>query len=123
MSSRFTNKKSTASQKQERKAAPRKLLAIKPLVSNSQAKKTKASQIRSKEQPTKKLTSQAFTLSSTAFSVCLALSSVTLPTIINPAYADGPKGGVIVGGEGDISKMDATTTLINQSSHHIAIND
>ena len=85
MSSRFTNKKSTASQKQERKAAARKLLAIKPLVSNSQAKKTKASQIRSKEQPTKKLTSQAFALSSTAFSVCVALSSYTLPSLESSA--------------------------------------
>ncbi len=69
------------------------------------------------------IAAKSFALSSTAFSVCLALSSVTLPAIINPAYAQGPKGGVIVGGEGDISKVDATTTLINQSSHHMAIND
>ncbi len=122
MSSRFTNKKSTASQKQERKAAPRKLLAIKPLVSNSQAQKTKASQIRAKEQPTKKLTSQAFALSSTAFSVCVALSSYTLPSLVNPACANGPKGGVIVDGSGDISKVDRTT-IITQTSQNMAIND
>jgi filamentous hemagglutinin family protein len=65
---------------------------------------------------------QAFALSTTAFSVCLALSSFTLPTIINPAYAAGPKGGVVVGGSGDISKVDVNTTLINQSSQHMAIN-
>jgi hypothetical protein len=67
----------------------------------------------------------AFTLSSTAFSVSLALSlalsSYVLPTLINPAYADGPKGGVVVGGRGDISKID-TTTIINQASQNMAIN-
>ena len=66
--------------------------------------------------------SQVFALSSTAFSVCIALSTYSLPSMINPAFADGPKGGVVVGGSGDISKVDAATTLINQSSHHMAIN-
>ncbi|KGJ94785.1 beta strand repeat-containing protein, partial [Colwellia psychrerythraea] len=65
---------------------------------------------------------KAFALSSTAFSVCLALSSYALPVLINPAFANGPKGGVVVGGSGDISKIDAATTLINQSSQHMAIN-
>ncbi len=68
------------------------------------------------------IAAKSFALSSTAFSVCLALSSVTLPAIINPAYANGPKGGVIVDGSGDISKVDRTT-IITQTSQNMAINE
>ncbi len=125
MSSRLTNKKSTASQKQPCKAQPSELGAIKPLVSNSQASKVKANKAkasRTKFKQNKKLNSQAFALSSTAFSVCVALSSHALPALINPVFANGPKGGVIIDGSGDISKVNATTTLINQTSQQMAIN-
>ncbi len=39
----------------------------------------------------------------------------------NPAVA-GPEGGNVVGGTGNISNPDSSTTVINQQSHNLAIN-
>ncbi|NRA81923.1 MAG: filamentous hemagglutinin N-terminal domain-containing protein, partial [Pseudoalteromonas sp.] len=102
MSSRFNNKKSNGSQNNVSK-----IQANGQMAKNTHLNKSKT---------------QVFAISSTAFSVCLALSTYTLPALINPAYANGPKGGVVVDGSGDISKLDATTTIINQTSQHMAIN-
>ncbi|PKG83072.1 hypothetical protein CXF85_12045, partial [Colwellia sp. 75C3] len=116
MSNRLNDKKNTGSQNQQSKAQPNKLKPNKPL-----AKKTQASKNQAKNSQTKKLNSQNFALSSTAFSVCVALSSYALPSIINPAFAAGPKGGVVVSGSGSITK-DAAETIIKQNSQHMAIN-
>jgi len=73
MSSRLNDKKNTASKNQQSKA---------------QANKKTAKQLANTTHVNK---SQAFALSSTAFSVCVALSSYALPAIVNPALAAGPK--------------------------------
>ena len=65
--------------------------------------KVQANSKQAKNTHLNKPKTQAFAISTTAFSVCLALSTYTLPALINPAYANGPKGGVVVGGSGDIS--------------------
>lgn len=61
-----------------------------------------------------------FAFSATALSVSMALAGYSLPAIFTPAYANGPEGGVVVGGSGAISKDDLTTT-INQTSQNMAI--
>ncbi len=66
---------------------------------------------KAKKGHTTPLTAQAFALSSTAFSVCLALSSYSLPTLITPTYANGPKGGVVVSGSGSITKSAAESII------------
>jgi len=109
MSSRLTNNKNTASKNQQSKTqaskrAANKLKPAKPLANKTHVNKT-----------------PAFALSSTAFSVCIALSSYALPAIVNPALAAGPKGGVVVSGSGSITK-DAAETIIKQNSQHMAIN-
>jgi filamentous hemagglutinin family protein len=109
MSSRLINKKSTGSKNQQSKTqaskkTANKLKTAKPVSNNAYVNKI-----------------PAFALSSTAFSVCIALSSYALPAIFNPALAAGPKGGVVVSGSGSISK-DAAETIIKQNSQHMAIN-
>jgi len=104
MNSRLAHNKNTASKKQQSKAQASKLKAAKQLANTTHVNK-----------------SQAFALSSTAFSVCVSLSSYALPAIVNPALAAGPKGGVVVSGSGSITK-DAAETIIKQNSQHMAIN-
>ncbi|PKF62155.1 hypothetical protein CW745_07095, partial [Psychromonas sp. psych-6C06] len=57
--------------------------------------------------------------SGTALSVCITLAGFSLPTLFNEAHA-GPKGGVVVGGTGTISKDDLAT-IIKQTSQNMAI--
>jgi filamentous hemagglutinin family protein len=71
-----------------------------------------ATQLKKRKKP--------FTFSATALSVCLALTGYSLPAVINPAYAKGPEGGVVVGGKGEISKDDLNT-IIEQTSQNMAI--
>lgn len=61
-------------------------------------------------------------LAMSSLSLCIAVACHGVMGVANIAYANGPKGGVVVGGRGDISKVDVNTTLINQSSQHMAIN-
>jgi len=83
--------------------------------------KKKNTTSKNQQSKTQARKNQAFALSSTALSVCVALSSYALPSIINPALAAGPKGGVVVSGSGSITK-DAAETIIKQNSQHMAIN-
>ncbi len=63
---------------------------------------------------------QGLTMSSLSLCVAVACNGALLTA--NPAYANGPKGGVIVDGSGDISKVDRTT-IITQTSQNMAINE
>jgi len=52
--------------------------------------------------------------------VCLPAASLFLT--LNPgAVLASPEGGQVVGGQGNISTPDSTTTLINQQSQNLAI--
>ena len=61
-------------------------------------------------------------LAMSSLSLCIAVACNGVLSVANPVYANGPKGGVIIDGSGDISKVNATTTLINQTSQQMAIN-
>ena len=90
MSNRLNDKKNTGSQNQQSKAQPNKQTANKLKPNKQLAKKTQASKTKAKNNQANKLNTQNFALSSTAFSVCVALSSYALPALINPAFAGGP---------------------------------
>ncbi len=52
--------------------------------------------------------------------VCLPAAGLFLSLNPGPVFA-GPEGGQVTGGQGNISTPNTTTTVINQQSHHLAI--